>query len=1018
MLFWLASAATLFAQPQDIRFEALSVEQGLSNFSVSDIIQDPQGFLWFGTEEGLNRYDGYDFVVYKSKRGDSTALPNSFIGQLFLDRASNLWINTSSALCRYNPDTDGFEQFAQYFAGAEALLHKAFYHVLEDRHGEFWLGSGDGLYRYHPKKQKLQFYHHDPQVANSLSANLIHMIFEDRAGAIWIATSEGGVNRYDRQSDAFQHFRHDPADSNSLSTDFVWCITEDHQGTIWIGTENGLNSYDPRTQRLSRFRLRATGKDPLAGERVFKLFVDSHGTLWAGTRYAGLWRYEPATERAYQYRYESDNPYALRGDRIHAIYEDRSGVLWIGHYRAGLSRYARRQDKFTRLKIADGVYAICQDRRGHLWVGAGSSGLRQFDHEGKLLAQYRHDPKNPYSLGNDNVMAICEDRHGKFWIGTGSGLNYFDPQQRRFQRYPHVARHPNNPEWREIKAVFEDASGEIWAGTKSVSLMRFDRRRKDFEYFDQITGVWAIAANGENGLWLATFGGGLNGYDQRTQTFTRYPRAPEAQQRMNSVLYSVYADAQGSVWTGSFGGGLQCYDSHTDSIRIFTDEDGLPDNFVKGILPDTHGNLWLSTDKGLARFDPAARKVKKFAVQDGLISNVLLSGAYFKNAEGRMFFGGEGGLVSFHPDSMRDNPIIPPVLLTRFKIFDQPQRLGPALFAIDKIPLSYSQNFFSFDFVALDYTAPAKNQYAYKLEGFDRDWIQAGTRRYASYTNVDPGAYVFRVKGSNSDGVWNEQGAAVRVVITPPFWKTWWFLGLVVLAICAALFGLYRYRVNRLVERTRLAAHLQAARETERTHLAREIHDELGQYLTGLKMDVAVMENLVAEQNREPARGLLLNKVHAMSNLLDTTVKTVRKISTELRPAVLDSLGLLAAIEWLAEEFQKRSGIACECYLTATEVQLERDRATAVFRIVQESLTNVLRHAKATRVTIAFEKEVDHYRLEVKDNGRGVQPQELRKRDSFGVLGMQERAHVFGGSVTLVGEPGKGTTLRVKIPFR
>jgi len=866
------------------------------------------------------------------------------------------------------------------------------------------------------------------QSANSLSADRIATVFEDRAGTLWIGTGEGGVNRYDRHNDAFQHFRHDPADSNSLSTDFVWCITEDQQGTIWIGTENGLNCFDPRTQRLSRFRLGATGKDPLAGERVFKLFVDSHGTLWAGTRYAGLWRYEPATERAYQYRYASDNPYSLRGDRIHAIYEDRSGVLWFGHYRAGLSRYARRQDKFARLKIADGVYAICQDRRGNLWVGAGSSGLRQFDHEGKLLAQYRHDPKNPYSLGNNNVMAICEDRQGKFWIGTGSGLNYFDPQQRRFQHYPHVSDYPNNPEWREIKTVFEDASGEIWAGTKSVSLLRFDRMRKDFEYFDQITGVWSIAANGESGLWLATFGGGLHGYDKRTQAFTRYPWASEAQQRMNNVLYSVYADAQGSVWTGAFGGGLQCYDSRTDSVRSFTDQNGLPDNFVKGILSDAHGNLWLSTDKGLARFNPVSREVKKFTVQDGLISNVLLSGAYFKNAKGRMFFGGEGGLVSFHPDSMRDNPIIPPVVLTRFKIFDQPQQLGPVLFSIDEIPLSYSENFFSFDFAALDYTAPAKNLYAYKLEGFDRDWIQAGTRRYASYTNVDPGEYTFRVKGSNSDGVWNEQGTAVRLVITPPFWKTWWFRGLAVLALGVAVFGLYRYRVNRLLERTRLAAHLQSARETERTHLAREIHDELGQYLTGLKMDVAFMENLVAEQNSEAARGALLNKVHAMSNLLDTTVKTVRKISAELRPAVLDSLGLLAAIEWLAEEFQKRSGITCECYLTATAVNLDRDRATAVnldrdratavFRIVQESLTNVMRHAKATRVTITFEKEADHYRIEVKDDGRGVQPQELRKRDSFGVLGMQERAHVFGGSVSLVGEPGKGTTVRVKIPFR
>jgi len=1024
--FWLLllgffSAPSLLAQPRELRFERVSVEQGLSNFTVTSIAQDQQGFLWLGTADGLNKYDGYDFKIYKNDPADTTGLPGQDVTCLLVDRAGTLWVGVGTngrGLYRYDPDTDHFVRFSSHAPLADSLAHYVVGLIYEDSRGELWLGASAGLFRYHPEMDSLRRYPHNPHDATSLNSNGINTIAEDRAGEMWIGTVTGGVFRWERDTSRFTHYRIVNRPGNDT---VARKILADRRGTIWIATVEGLYRFNQAADAIERAPV--SPDHPLTFDHIVTLYEDRRGRLWIGTFGAGLWRYEAATGRFFQSLHNPNDPNSLSASRIEFLFEDRSGILWIATYRNGLNRYNRKQETFAYYPAANSVYAALEARSGEIWLGAYFAGLLRYDSEGRLLRQYRRDPQDPHSLGSDYIMAIHADPlwPDDLWIGSEAGLSRYDAKRDRFVRYAFSKSDSLPGEGNHVKAIFVDEAKEIWFGTKGGGLFHVDRATMRLVREPQSLqheSIWSIAQERGGALWLGSFGNGLFRFERSTQRIAHFHRdSPEGSRLSSNNVYALYADTADYVWVATTSG-LNRLDTKTGRVRYWKDREGLPNNFVKGILPDDHANLWLSTDNGLSKFDPRTQKFKNYTAKEGLLNNTFLSGAYFKAEDGRLFFGSEGGAIAFHPDSLAENPRPPEVVLTAFKVFDQPMRLPRAVAATQSLPLSYQQNFFSFEFVALDFNNPAKHQYAFMLEGFDRDWIQAGARRYASYTNVDPGQYTFRVKGSNSDGVWNEAGAAMRIVIAPPFWKTWWFRGLATLILSVAIFGLYRYRVNRLLERTRLAAHLQSARETERTHLAREIHDELGQYLTGLKMDVAFMENMIAEQNGETPRASLLNKVQAMSSLLDTTVKTVRKISTELRPAVLDSLGLLAAIEWLAEEFQKRSGIACECYLTASEVNLERERATAVFRIMQESLTNVMRHAKATRVTITFEKEADHYRLEVKDNGRGVQSQELRKRDSFGVLGMQERAHVFGGSLALVGEPGKGTTLRVKIPFR
>ena len=896
-LCWLILTTSLFAQPRDIRFEHLTVEQGLSNFSINDIIQDQQDFLWIATEDGLNKYDGYEFKIYKADPADTNALPSSYMQYLFIDRANNLWVITGSHLCRYNPDTDGFDRFERSFPNADSLSNKLIKRIFEDRNGDYWIGTTAGLYHYQTQQHKLTLYRHDPDNEASISGDIIEVFCEDHVGNLWIGTSGGGVNRYDRKTDSFSHYRHDPNTAFGLCSDFIASLLEDRFGVLWIGTTNGLGYYDRQTDQVVHWRGASDEFHSLEKDVIFNIVEDRKGTLWIGTFHTGLWRYERLANRFVSYRHDPNDPYSLLNNRVQAIYEDRSGVMWLGHYRSGISRYVRQQNQFWRCKMDDAVYAICQDRHGNLWIGTSDSGLWQYDREGKLIAHYRTDNQKKGSFDSDQVLSIREDRRGDLWIGTARGLHRFDAQRNGFLRYQHELLDPTQPEQYNVKAILEDDSGEIWIGTKGSGLCRFDPQKKKFVYYRHDpqnsqslshNNVWSICEDptSRDYLWIGTFGGGINRFDKKTENFTRYTYdAQNPNSHSNNTIYSVYADTGGIVWAGSFGGGLKRLDPATNRFTHYTDKDGLSDNFVKGILADESGNLWLSTDKGLSRFNPKTGTFKNYTAKDGLISDVLLSGAYFKNRDGRMFFGGEGGVVAFYPDSLRENTYLPPVVITSFKVFDRPllpdnasmsqQRQGYQ--SPSSIVLSYRDNFFSIEFVALDYNEPSKNQYAYKLEGLDRDWNYCGTRRYASYTHIDPGEYTFRVKGSNNEGVWNEEGASIKIIITPPFWQKWWFRALVIFSILASALTWHNRRMKRLEDKKK-ALELRVKERTEAAEALQKALSEVEQLKNRLhaenvylQAEIKLEHNFTDIISRSAALKKILSKVEQVA-ATDATV--------------------------------------------------------------------------------------------------------------------------------------------------
>lgn len=1012
-------ASSLLAQPRDIRFDHLSVEQGLSNFSLNAIVQDGQGFLWFGTEDGLNKYDGYTFIIYKANPADTTSLPSSYISHLYRDRENYLWVVAGGHLLRYDQDTDKFIRFTRLFRHADSLAvpGRGVNAIFEDRQGDYWIATARGLFRYDRQREILRAYLHDPQVPASISSDAAMTICEDTSGTLWIGTFGGGLNRFNREQGSFTRYRQK---TSGLSSDDIFCLQADRQGNVWIGTHEGVNRYDARTGAIRRY-----GQDPphpptLGGDIIFDLYEDSQGILWIGTFHLGLWRYEPKTGQFSHYAHDPNDHHSLSQNRIQCLYEDHSGVMWLGTYRGGLNRYDRQQDEFVRYPSAADINAILHDRRGNLWLGTDGAGLLRYDQHGKLTAQFRHDPKNPQSLSNDGILAIREDpasRDGDLWIGTGSGLNRYDARRRLFVRYRHELFYPPGTEQNEVKTIFIDADNEIWFGTKGAGLGRLDRATQTFTYYRHDphnprslsnNHVWAIIAGPNDDLWIGTFGGGIDCFDKRTQTFTHFPPNAQNPRSLNAGgIYSLYADTSGYLWAGTFGGGLNRLDLRTGLFTHYTDRDGLPDNFVKGILPGAQGFLWLSTDKGLSRFDPRAGSFKNFTMKDGLLSNVLLSGAYYRNQTGQMFFGGVGGAIAFHPDALKENPHAPPVVITSFKVFDQPlprrvpqqSHLEPPAF----VRLSYRHNFFSFEFVALDFTEPSKNEYAYKLEGFDRDWVHCGKRRYANYTNVDPGEYTFRVKGANSDGVWNETGAAVNIAITPPYWQTWWFRALAAILLGAAAYGAYRYRVTHLLQMERL-----------RTRLAADLHDEIAGNLSSIAMfGKIVEEEAVAAGEPQMARSEMLQRIIALSQ---ESVIAIREIIWAIDPKPETIHDLLMRVRDFAVNLCRAQNMILK-FQVLPQAQLpgknlSPEQRKHLWLLLKEAVTNAVKHSGGTELNIGVVYEKGQLTVSIIDNGVGMNGARQTARFSGkGLETMKNRAQQLPGALEIFTHPAGGTVV-------
>jgi diguanylate cyclase (GGDEF)-like protein len=828
------------AQDKPMAFERLSLEQGLSQSSVLSVFQDARGFMWFGTEDGLNRYDGFSFTTYKYDPTDTSSLPNNMVWSIAEDREGDLWIATEGGgVARWDRHSDRFVRFGRPAGGSgglsmrartlhvaddgalwigakdaglvrldprsgetqhyrndpsdpASLSHDGVYAIVPDRAGRLWVGTDGGLNRLDPATGKFVRYLHDSSRSDTLSDNRVRAIFEDRDGRIWVGTFGGGLNRLDTATERFRRFRHDPAQPFSLVHDRVRTILEDNAGRLWIGTDGGLDLMDRQRSVFQHYTNNPADPAGLADSNVMSLYQDRGGLLWVGTRSGGAHKWNPATWSFGHRTRMASGSLGLGDKMVTSFAEDRTGRIWIGTFGAGLHTMDRQTGEIRRLAggkaagLSDRVMRVATDQQGLLWVGTMDAGLSRLDPTTGRVTTYRHDPLNPKSLSADGVMTIAFDNAGDLWVGThGGGLNRFDSSTGTFLRYLHDPKDPKSLGGEVVTSLLHDKSGALWVGTD---------------------------------------GGGLNLFDRKSGGFIRFGHDPSDATSLGSdSVFALYQGSDGRLWLGTRGAGLAVMESRSGSsasFKHYTRRDGLSNDVVYGIVPDGDGDLWLSTNNGLSCFDPRSGSFRNYDDSHGLQSREFNFGAHYRSASGELFFGGINGLNAFNPQQLATNGHVPQVALTSLLLNNKEVQAAKPLWQTDGIDLGYRDHIMTLEFAALDYAAPQRNRYAHRLEGFESEWVELGNLRRVTYTNLPPGTYRFRVRAANNDGVWNENGLDLPITVEAPPWRRWWAYAGYLLSLGGAVVGFVRVQSRKLEREAEYSRRLESEVEQRTLELA------------------------------------------------------------------------------------------------------------------------------------------------------------------------------------------------------
>ena len=862
------------AQHFEMRFTKITDKNGQSPGPTFAIAEDEMGFIWFGTLNGLLRYDGSNFKHYKHNRNNHNSLSNNTIRSLHFDKDGFLWIGTQGGgLNRFDRKTETFISYRHDANDDNTISNDDIWSICEDSDGNLWLGTwGGGVNKFDKNKKMFTRYLNEPNTNNSLSGNIVRSILMDSKGAIWIGTEDKGLNKLNPKTGQIKRYTNNPKNKNSISSNNIYGILENNKNQILLCTFGGsLNIYNREKDNFSKFP-KKTGLD----SSFYRISERQDGTYWIAHE-EGIYLANLEEDTFKPFVHDQCNLNSLSTNRTRCIYEDRNGITWIGTEN-GVDKIIEKNNfllykhdiKNNNSLPSNTVRSIFEDKNGLLWIGFLDAALSTYDKKTNSYSLYKPTKENPNIPDISGVSSIMEDKTGNLWFGTwGNGLINFNRETNKTTKYYSTDSQLCD---NRIQAIKTGNLNDIWIATEN-GLNRFDYQSNEWMTFQHnpddnnslsgnSTQANALIIEKSGTIWVGTWANGLNKFTpdltgNNKHQCTHYKNKVGVSNCLsNNNVISLHKDKKGILWIGTFGGGLNRFDPVSKVFTNWSEDAGLPNNTIFGILEDENGNLWLSTDDGLSCFNPKDETFKNFKENDGLQGDHFYWGSSFQSPSGEMFFGGTNGMNSFYPEKIKKNQHLPPVVLTKLKQNNSEVIFGKSMPYITDILLAYNKNQFIIEFAGLDYIEPAKNQSAYMLEGLDDDWTYNENFNFANYTNIPPGTYIFKVKAANNDGVWNEEGTSIKITVLPPWWQTWWFRSLAVIIVVGSGFSFYLIRMNQMKKRQKVLERKVKERTNdlqEANIILEESREEIYQQneaLEGKHLEILEAYEIVERQNK------------------------------------------------------------------------------------------------------------------------------------------------------------------------
>ncbi|MFB9057824.1 two-component regulator propeller domain-containing protein [Mariniflexile ostreae] len=1037
---------------KNFQFINYSTKDGLSQRSVTSILQDSTGFMWFGTRYGLNKFDGNIFKNYNYNFEDINSLSNNWVTDVIKDENGTVWVGTKRGLNKYNPEKDNFSRVNQSNSIKPFYDHEIWDIKVQDSLF-LWIATSEGLDKFNTKTNETLTFKHSIKNPNSISSNKINRLFIDSSKRLWVCTNDK-IDLYDINKNTFKHYDY-PNNASPLNTkNNSITLFQDSNGKIWLGYNNGLALLNHKNDCFEDFKF---STDLKIESSVRTILEDREGVLWIGS-YDGLYRFDKKNNTIFKYQHDIINPKSLSQNSIYDIVEDTRGDLWIGSWAGGISYLDKNFNDF--ITFFEGfnnknlnynvVSSIVEDESNNLWIGTEGGGLNFYDKQKAEFTYFEHDPKNPNSLSDNNVKAIIQDKKGGFWVGThGGGLNHItvNGKSKIFKNFKNLPYDLSTISDNKITTLIEDVNFNIWIGTNEGGLNFYDKAKNEFiriKDTNKVLGhfIYKISKSENDNSLLVGGEAGLAKINIDTKKIVPIDFIKKSKSNLTlSPVISIYQESPNSLWIGTEGGGLYNYDETTNISIRYGLESGLPNEVIYAIESDNNNdNLWLSTNKGISRLNLKTKEFKNFLETDGLQGNEFNYGASLKTKNGNLVFGGINGFTVFDPNDIKEDTFIPPISITSFFVRDELFKIVTD--SLKSISLEYNQNDFSFNFVALNYSQPNKNLYAYKLEGFDERWNYIGNNKNAVYTKLSAGDYMFMVKGSNSDGVWNENIRSIHIKISPPYWKTWWAYCIYVILLMTMFWLIYKFTLLRIQDRNELRRErLDREQMEEVNRLKLQLFTNISHdFRTPLTLILGPLKKIIREENldngyiKEQLTGMYRNAttlLQLINQLLDFRKSEAGKL--RLQTYKYNIVFFLEDIKQSFEELALVQNINYTLQSSDSSIEVWFDKIE-MKKVILNILSNAFKFTpKDGTISIMISKRENIIEIEIKDTGSGIrkedlefvfdryfqlgQQNELRSGTGVGLALAKDIVHLHHGEISVESNLDEGSCFLVILPL-